>query len=257
MNTSHPTALRCCLLTVLGLAALSLGCLPSTPEAYVVKDVARLRDPARASLRNRDGTILPEGNTPASVTYWLPVPRGSRASWTFNVVREKSGALAFDHGERDHIVSAGGQVMEFDRAEPVADILRRSEAVMEVCVTRTIFRLTHTSTSYGPCTPGSQFRAQIVTPWDNVIEIREVKRYPGRPDTIAGMCGVLGGIFLGVPGVTFVALGAAEPRGSSEQVGFLVGGSVALALSIGACASVAPLMFARDKSEVLFPLPAP
>jgi hypothetical protein len=241
------------------LALLAAGCSPS----YTLTTVALLRDPARASLRasaDPRSTLLPEGRVPARVTVaegWLTLgvePR-TRAPYTIAAVREADGALMFDDGYRHDIMSSDGTVraLKNDQIPPIA--LHEPQALIPMCADAEA-PYGRVRNSYGDCLRDAKFRGYLATSWDNVAEIRQIRRpaeYLGLIEAFV----LVGGLVSGVGGAILVGEGASERRGEPSRVPLLVSGSLLLAVPAALFAAIAPAAFAPERTEVVFPPPAP
>jgi hypothetical protein len=234
------------------------SCNPWNP--YPTTIVARLRDPARASLRwgATGQEILPEGRAPAAVTVAdgsFELRPGTRLPYNIRIVRETNGALAFDHGVRDDIVAVDGKVMSLGAGAIAPDMLTGGEAVFGICATLWLERYhrgPHVRNDYGECSPEPTFHGQLVTPWSNVVEIRRERRAPNRWASWLFTVLTVGPLVgFGVP------LVAGRPFDcSSNSTGCRAGGATMLAVGAAILVVAGPSLFTPERTEVVFPSPA-
>jgi hypothetical protein len=217
----------------------------------------RVRDTSLVSLRAASEparALLPEGRGPARVTVakgWIPLRGypGVRAPYAVDAVREEDGTMAFDDGYRYDVVSSTGQVRVLRGAVVSTEDLSAPELVLPMCATA---RVGKRSLGQGDCSPESQFRGQLVTPWSNVAEVRTIGRRE-KAQLGAGLALALG-LILGLSaGVPLVVTGAGLPAGDSTRAPLIGAGSAVLIAPVLVFLVLAPAAFAPNRVEILFP----
>jgi hypothetical protein len=211
-----------------------------------VTTTVRLRDPRDVELRVGDRTVIPAGSevTDAQVASGS-IPTGDFSSSVYEVraAREASGALslrwatalAVSNGERHLLVAPDGTVPL--AMEGAALGLPRTPGEPSLVIPECGWlgyqgRGVYSALSGQPCTPDVHYRASLVTPWSNVLEVREERTdHPRVDDRNYIFMRILAGA-LGTAGLVAADVGVADSHPKPAITGLLISANVLVALPL-------------------------